>query len=62
MHPAGIETPCIRICRMHPVLGFCEGCGRTLAEIGGWLAMTGDQRQAVMDGLAARLAGMAVRT
>jgi predicted Fe-S protein YdhL (DUF1289 family) len=36
--------------------GLCVGCGRTGAEIGGWLAMSEAQRLAVMAQLPARLA------
>jgi len=39
--------------------GLCEGCGRTLAEIGGWLSMSTAERQAIMEALPGRLATMA---
>lgn len=29
-------SPCISICRMDAVSGFCEGCMRTLEEIAAW--------------------------
>ncbi len=54
-----IESPCIRLCRMDARHGLCEGCGRTLAEIGGWLSMSAAERQAVMEALPGRLATMA---
>lgn len=54
-----IESPCIRLCRMDARYGLCEGCGRTLAEIAGWLSMSADERQAVMEALPGRLATMA---
>jgi predicted Fe-S protein YdhL (DUF1289 family) len=56
-HPA-IESPCIRLCRLDPLHGLCEGCGRTAVEIGGWLAMSGEQRRAVMADLPRRLTAM----
>lgn len=62
MRATKIETPCIRLCKMHPDRGFCEGCGRTLAEIGDWLTLSDHQRRAVMDSLPARLATMAAAT
>jgi hypothetical protein len=37
---------------------LCIGCGRTLAEIGGWLSMTADERRRVMDNLPARRAAL----
>lgn len=56
--PPAIESPCIRLCRLDPVHGLCEGCGRTAAEIGGWLAMSGEQRRAVMADLPRRLTAL----
>lgn len=53
---SAIESPCIRLCQIHCGHGICEGCGRTLAEIGGWLAMTPAERRAVMAALPGRLA------
>jgi uncharacterized protein len=29
-------SPCINVCRMHPALALCEGCGRSLDEIAAW--------------------------
>jgi predicted Fe-S protein YdhL (DUF1289 family) len=31
-----LPSPCVSICRMDPASGFCEGCLRTLDEIGAW--------------------------
>ena len=31
-----VPSPCINVCRMHPTLGLCEGCARTLDEIVAW--------------------------
>ena len=33
---AHVPSPCISVCRMDAVTGFCEGCFRTLDEIAGW--------------------------
>lgn len=46
-----IATPCIKFCRIVEDRGVCAGCGRTLAEIAGWSAMTPAQRAAIMDRL-----------
>jgi predicted Fe-S protein YdhL (DUF1289 family) len=35
--------------------GTCAGCGRTLAEIAGWAAMSDQERRAVMAALPARM-------
>lgn len=50
-----IESPCILVCSVDMVTGYCFGCGRTREEIGGWIGMTPQQRRAVMDVLPARL-------
>jgi predicted Fe-S protein YdhL (DUF1289 family) len=54
--PMPIESPCIKVCQLEEASGWCIGCGRTLAEIGGWSAMSPPDRRAVMDTLPARLA------
>jgi len=40
-------TPCRNVCQVG-VDGLCDGCGRSLAEIAGWLSMSDNRRQAVM--------------
>ena len=50
------ETPCIAVCIMDPRTSLCLGCGRTLPEIARWHSMNTAERQAVMAGLAARMA------
>lgn len=52
---ATIESPCILVCSVDMVTGYCFGCGRTREEIGGWIGMTPQQRRTVMDALPARL-------
>lgn len=56
-----IETPCVKICVIDPVTGFCIGCGRTGHEIGGWLGLAPDQRRAIMATLPDRLKTMTSR-
>jgi uncharacterized protein len=53
-----IETPCIKVCVIDTVTGHCIGCGRSTAEVGGWLAMNPEQRRFVMSGLPERLKRM----
>ncbi|MAY63924.1 MAG: DUF1289 domain-containing protein [Rhizobiales bacterium] len=50
-----IESPCILICSIDEKTGYCFGCGRTSAEIAGWLSFTPEERRAVMAELAGRL-------
>ena len=49
-----IATPCIKVCVVDGASGLCLGCYRTLSEIGGWSALTDDERGAVMADLPAR--------
>jgi len=51
-----MKSPCVRICTMDPDFGLCEGCGRTLEEIAGWIRMSDEERQALMAVLPERLA------
>lgn len=51
-----IESPCILVCSIDERTGFCFGCGRTRAEIAGWIEMGGERRRAIMAELPARLA------
>ncbi|MFP4138088.1 MAG: DUF1289 domain-containing protein [Halomonas sp.] len=46
-------SPCVRICRMAPDGGLCEGCGRTLDEIAAWGRLDEDGREAVWQRLEA---------
>jgi uncharacterized protein len=55
---AGIETPCIRVCVLHPALRLCVGCGRSLDEIARWIAITDTERSRIMAELPPRLAAM----
>jgi predicted Fe-S protein YdhL (DUF1289 family) len=49
-----IESPCIKICVIHPEERLCTGCLRSLEEIGGWSRMTHEERRAIMDDLPSR--------
>ncbi|HEX2656049.1 MAG TPA: DUF1289 domain-containing protein, partial [Xanthobacteraceae bacterium] len=39
-----IDTPCIQVCSIDPLLGICQGCGRDLQEIARWRDMTDIER------------------
>ncbi|MBI2720348.1 MAG: DUF1289 domain-containing protein [Rhizobiales bacterium] len=56
-----IETPCIKVCVVDPETGFCIGCGRTRAEIGGWLGFSPDDRRQVMAWLPERVSSLTLR-
>ncbi|NDW47701.1 DUF1289 domain-containing protein [Ruegeria sp. PrR005] len=46
-----IDSPCIRICVVHPTERICTGCFRTIDEISRWSRMESDERQAIMQEL-----------
>ncbi|WP_299815725.1 DUF1289 domain-containing protein [uncultured Jannaschia sp.] len=56
-----IESPCIRVCVVHPETRLCTGCLRTLDEIAAWSRMTPEARQQVMQELPDRAARHRVR-
>ena len=55
---ADIETPCNKVCAIDSAFGLCTGCGRSAAEIAGWIGFTAQERRAIMAGLPQRLASM----
>lgn len=56
-----IESPCVKICMIHPDAKICIGCYRTGAEIAAWSRMTPEERQDVMQGLASRAGSLTRR-
>jgi uncharacterized protein len=55
---ADVKTPCNRVCALHPVSGLCMGCGRSAAEVAGWLGFDDKKRAAIMARLPMRFAVM----
>ena len=49
-----IESPCVRICVVHPEARLCVGCLRSIDEITRWSKMSPEDRRAVMDELPER--------
>lgn len=49
-----IESPCVKICVMHPVEKICVGCYRTGQEIGQWSLFDAETRRAIMADLPER--------
>jgi len=49
-----IQSPCVKVCVIHPDAKLCIGCLRTTDEISGWSRMTDDARATVMADLPAR--------
>lgn len=52
--PMPVASPCVNLCRLDRQSGYCDGCGRTMAEISNWLSGTAEWRQAVMAALPGR--------
>ena len=51
---AEIESPCIKVCVIHPAERLCTGCLRTIDEITAWSRMTPETRREVMEELPSR--------
>ncbi|MEM6895913.1 MAG: DUF1289 domain-containing protein [Pseudomonadota bacterium] len=49
-----VESPCVKLCSIHPVEQICVGCLRSLEEIGGWSMMSAEARRTVMEELPSR--------
>lgn len=56
-----IESPCIKVCVIHPQERLCTGCLRSIDEIGAWSRLSPDERRAIMDALPARAARLKKR-
>jgi predicted Fe-S protein YdhL (DUF1289 family) len=51
---AEIESPCVKICVIHPEARLCIGCHRTINEISTWSRLSQEDRRAIMADLATR--------
>ncbi|MDK3020532.1 DUF1289 domain-containing protein [Pseudodonghicola flavimaris] len=51
---AEVESPCVKICVIHPTAQICAGCYRTLDEIARWSQMSPEDRREVMAALPER--------
>ena len=49
-----VQSPCIKVCVIHPATRLCTGCLRSIDEIGQWSRMTPEARAEVMADLPAR--------
>lgn len=49
-----VESPCVRICVVHPEARICTGCLRSIDEIGRWSKMTNDERREILADLPSR--------
>ncbi|TDQ86337.1 hypothetical protein A8950_0028 [Dongia mobilis] len=53
---SGPPSPCISVCQMDPLTGYCVGCTRTIDEIRDWIISTPDERHAILKKIAERRA------
>ena len=51
---AEIDSPCVKICVVHPQTRLCIGCSRSIDEIGRWSSMPPDQRREITAALPGR--------
>lgn len=51
-----VQSPCVKICVVHPEARICVGCLRTIEEIGSWSRMSAEDRQRIMQDLPSRTA------
>ena len=49
-----IESPCVKLCVVHPQERICVGCFRSIDEITMWSRMTPERRAEVMAELPSR--------
>ena len=56
-----IQSPCVKLCVVHPEERICMGCLRSMEEIATWSRMTPQARTAVMADLPARAPRLARR-
>ncbi len=58
---AEIDSPCVKICVIHPQARLCTGCLRSIDEITMWSKLTPDARRAIMQELPDRAGQIAKR-
>jgi hypothetical protein len=46
-----VESPCVRVCVVHPEARICTGCLRSIDEITRWSRLSTDERRAIMAAL-----------
>jgi predicted Fe-S protein YdhL (DUF1289 family) len=51
---SGPPSPCVSVCQMDPMTGYCVGCLRTIDEIRDWIISTPDERQKILAQLPGR--------
>jgi len=52
-----VDSPCVKICIIHPETRLCLGCRRSIDEISRWSRMTAEERRAITAALPDRNPG-----
>lgn len=58
---AEIDSPCVKLCVVHPEARLCVGCLRSIDEITQWSRMTPEARRSVMADLPSRAGRITAR-
>jgi uncharacterized protein len=53
--PHSVPSPCVSVCVMNPQTGWCEGCMRSLQEIGDWSRASDEAKRQVWQQIPVRL-------
>jgi len=56
-----VQSPCVKICVVHPEARICTGCYRSIEEIAGWGRMTNEMRAEILQDLPNRSAKLRKR-
>lgn len=48
------QSPCVKLCVVHPEARICIGCFRSIDEIASWGRLTAPERSAIIAALPAR--------
>lgn len=56
-----IQSPCVKICVVHPEARICTGCYRSIEEIAGWGRLSNEDRAAIMQDLPNRASSLTKR-
>ena len=49
-----IDSPCLKLCSIHPTERICVGCYRSMEEIGAWSSLSSKVRLEIMSELPSR--------
>lgn len=56
-----IESPCIKVCVVHPETRLCTGCARSIEEITAWGRLSTEARRAILADLPNRTPAPRIR-